>query len=155
MASDEPPDDEVAQAVREGRANIADPDLAILTKIHQIHAIVMEMARIYQHRIKAVQDKQVHEKGVINTIALAGHFKIFKQALDELHHSVGHALFDTCWQNVEMGEEFETTSELSLAEVLAGGAGVGPLVVGMARAVAEELGDQGVKRGSGPMPEIH
>lgn len=74
--------------------------LASFTKIHE----ALDKAKEEIQKILRETAKEQYEKKV-TFIGLLSQYKILGASLDEMHHSIGHALFDDCWIDVAVGDE--------------------------------------------------
>ena len=163
MASDD--DEEVefrlkpeeADAIKAGRADVADSDMAVLEKLHHVAVLLEQMRSIVKYKIKQKTEAATgNEDGMANLVGLAATMRHFRNEIDILHHDIGHVLFDDCWKYKELGEEFEEPANALMQALRA--AGFRPSTMSSDQLVAkleEMLGLQDRTRPSGPFkPEI-
>lgn len=159
--------DEVVKKVEDGDADFVDYPLALLARFQKLYREAHEIQRMTAKRTDELRDKTLTAEGA-QLIAFAARWRPLVIQLEEVHHMLGHVHFDQCWQDVDVGDEFEPQQNLlgELAELLQRSAPPGVTVeAGVAESVEELASKIGadlaraanakMHRDSGPMPEIN
>lgn len=165
MGSDDEEDKDALDAVKDGRAEFADPGLAVLSHFTAAYKELEKGADILIRLDKAMlRDKATHDMEAVKTSGMVGKFASLRAVMEDLHHTLGHLFFDACWSEVNVGEEFnERSSALEQLASLLGAELPGAVVESgmisvndLVEKLKKQMQEQGERtRNSGPMPEIH
>jgi hypothetical protein len=78
--------------------------------------LVIQGVRNKADEVAAAEDEDVVLDNDYDTIIkladLMGQFRSINAQLNDLHHTIGHALFDKCWKRTEVGREFDPEDEI-------------------------------------------
>jgi hypothetical protein len=106
MASNDGTQDS-ADAILEGRAMPTDRKLAMVIQLHKIDAELKTLMELIAFGVQEMGERKLEDKGAVDHVKLLSQVGFMRGMLDEIHHTMGHTLFDQCWSAVEMGHEFD------------------------------------------------